>query len=60
MENEEQTIAKEKQQAGKVTSAVYMAYLKAVNNKSFVFFVAILFIITQAIHSSVDFFVSIW
>ena len=59
-ENKQQIITKESQKAGKVTSGVYMTYLKAVNNIPIVLMVALLFLISQIISSGVDFFVSIW
>jgi hypothetical protein len=59
-EHEEQTIIKETQQAGKVKIDVYKAYLSAVDNLVFVVFVLGLFIITQALTSGVDYFVTIW
>ena len=59
-DNKQQIITKENQQAGKVTSGVYMTYLKTVNNIPIVLMVALLFITSQILSSGVDFFVSIW
>lgn len=59
-ENVKQTVSKETQQEGKVTTAIYIAYMKSVNSGLFVFFVALLFIIAQALQGAVDYFVSIW
>jgi hypothetical protein len=58
--NEKQSITKESQQDGKVTMSIYKDYIRAVNNKLFVLFVAVLFIIAQATQGMVDYFVSIW
>lgn len=59
-ENGKQTVSKETQQEGKVTTAIYIAYMKAVNSGIFVLSVAFLFIIAQALQGTVDYFVSIW
>lgn len=59
-EKGKQTVSKENQQEGKVTTAIYIAYMKAVNSGIFVLFVALLFIIAQALQGTVDYYVSIW
>lgn len=53
-------MTKEGQQAGTVTSSVYLSYIGAAKSPLMVFFVALLFIVGQTFHSGVDFFVSIW
>jgi len=58
--NSKQTMSKETQQEGKVTTAIYIAYVKAVNSGIFVLSVALLFIIAQALQGTVDYFISIW
>jgi hypothetical protein len=59
-ENDEQQIAKETQQSGKVTTEVYKKYFTAVNNLPFVCFVVFLLVLSQVLHSGVSFFISIW
>lgn len=58
--NLEQKVAKETQQLGKVQSTVYKNYFRAVNNISFVTFVALLFVLTQIVDSCLSIFISIW
>lgn len=59
-ENEEQHIAKENQQKGKVTAEIYKSYFAAVKNLPFVICVVFLLLLTQIFHSSVSYFISIW
>lgn len=58
--NDQQKVEKEAQQLGKVQSTVYKDYFKAVNSRTFVSFVIILFIMTQIIDSCLSIFISIW
>lgn len=59
-ESGKQTVSKESQQEGKVTTAIYIAYMKSVKSSFFVCFVALLFITAQALQGAVDYFISIW